>query len=147
MKRFSLPQLVWMAAVAAMVLLHFLLPLYELIPEPYTYCGWALLLGGFMLTSRSRRIVTAGSTLSYMSTPGSLIISGPFRYSRNPIYLGAMIINAGLAIILGSLGPWAVWLLQWLIFDMKVIPPEERMMEQTFGADYIAYRKKVRRWI
>ena len=82
-----------------------------------------------------------------ISTASSLVSGGPFKFTRNPMYLGMLITLAG----------WAVYLANWLallglpLFVLYInrfqIAPEERVMASLFGADYAAYREKVRRWI
>jgi protein-S-isoprenylcysteine O-methyltransferase Ste14 len=80
--------------------------------------------------------------------PTTVILqSGVFRYSRNPIYLAFCIATLGCGLILNSwwgLGvtPVLVYLLQRL-----VIYREEAYLEQKFGADYLAYKRRVRRWL
>ena len=82
-----------------------------------------------------------------ISTASSLVSSGVFRLTRNPMYLGLLIALAG----------WAVYLASWLallglpLFVLYMnrfqIGPEERAMASLFGADYAAYKERVRRWI
>ncbi len=76
-----------------------------------------------------------------------LIISGWYRYTRNPMYLGMMAISVGLAFLLASvttllLLPLLIWLIQ-----TKVIEREEAYLLRRFGEDYAAYMTRVRRWI
>jgi protein-S-isoprenylcysteine O-methyltransferase Ste14 len=77
----------------------------------------------------------------------ALIIEGPYRLSRNPIYLGFAITYLGFAIAMDS---WVVLLLLLpclAVVDRFVIQREERYLAAKFGADYEAYRGKVRRWL
>jgi len=77
----------------------------------------------------------------------SLIINGPFRFTRNPMYIGMVAILLGEAMLFGSLltfiGPIAFYLIISWIF----IPFEEGSLEGTFGQEYLDYKKKVRRWL
>jgi protein-S-isoprenylcysteine O-methyltransferase Ste14 len=73
--------------------------------------------------------------------------SGPFRFTRNPMYLQMVLICIGLSVVLMNwwllaLTPVVMWLLQRL-----AIEPEEAYLERKFGAVYLAYKRKVRRWI
>jgi protein-S-isoprenylcysteine O-methyltransferase Ste14 len=79
--------------------------------------------------------------------PNSLEVSGPFRISRHPMYLGMAAILVGLAVLLGSLITFAVPVLFILVMELLFIPMEDRNLEQAFGAEYQAYKKRVRRWI
>lgn len=86
------------------------------------------------------------TTLHPHGQASALVVSGPFRISRNPIYLGFGLILAGLAACLGSSAPWAV-LAAWVFaIGHLFIQPEEAALTEIFGADYTAYTHKVRRW-
>ena len=77
----------------------------------------------------------------------TLVATGPFRFSRNPMYLGILVIGVGAALVAGT---WLMWLVPVLLFvldNFVIIPYEERSMERTFGDAYRAYRACVRRWI
>ena len=76
-----------------------------------------------------------------------IIQQGPFRISRNPMYLQMVLVCVGFAIMLWNLWilllvPLCAWLLQRL-----VIAPEEAYLERKFGETYLAYKRRVRRWI
>ena len=78
-------------------------------------------------------------------THSSFVTSGPFRISRNPMYLGILVIGVGAALVAGT---WLMWLVPVLLFvldNFVIIPFEERSMEQTFGDTFRAYRGRVRR--
>ncbi len=77
----------------------------------------------------------------------SLVTTGPFRFTRNPMYLGGIIAGIGAALIAGT---WAMWLVPVVVFlldNFVIIPFEERSMERAFGEAYRAYRARVRRWL
>ncbi|MEJ8474000.1 methyltransferase family protein [Roseibium algae] len=77
----------------------------------------------------------------------SLVTSGIYRFSRNPMYLGLMLILLGLALYIGSLT--ALVILPgfiWYMTELQIKPEEERLSE-IFGIDYLDYRARVRRWI
>ncbi|MFM0854367.1 methyltransferase family protein, partial [Escherichia coli] len=72
---------------------------------------------------------------------------GPYRFSRNPIYLGFAITYVGLAVAMDS---WVALLLLLpclAVVDRFVIAREERYLSAKFGAPYDAYRQRVRRWL
>jgi protein-S-isoprenylcysteine O-methyltransferase Ste14 len=90
-----------------------------------------------------------GTTVSPLAPERSaaLVTSGLFRVTRNPMYLGAAFILAGWALYLGAwLGAFAVPVYV-LYLNRFQIGPEERALSALFGADYAAYRARVRRWI
>jgi protein-S-isoprenylcysteine O-methyltransferase Ste14 len=76
-----------------------------------------------------------------------LAISGPYRFTRNPMYVSLTIIYVGIAVFMQSL--WSVLLLPCvlLLIQRKVISREEAYLERRFGADYARYRSRVRRWL
>jgi protein-S-isoprenylcysteine O-methyltransferase Ste14 len=76
-----------------------------------------------------------------------IVERGPFRITRNPMYLQMVLVCAGVAVLLDNLWililtPVCAWLLQTL-----AIVPEEQYLERKFGDTYLAYKKKVRRWL
>jgi len=77
----------------------------------------------------------------------ALIAKGPYRYSRNPLYISMTLILVGLWILLGSLSPVVVVpLFVWWI-STRFIANEERHLEAQFGRTYLEYKTKVRRWL
>jgi len=77
----------------------------------------------------------------------ALVTSGPYRFSRNPIYLAMVVAFAGLACAIDSLWLLALLPLLVLALDRGVIAREEPYLARRFGEVYAAYRRKVRRWI
>ena len=80
-------------------------------------------------------------------TPSSLVTAGPYRFTRNPMYLGLTLIYIGVA---GTrLEVWPLIVLPFLLayIHFIVIPVEERRLAETFGDQYRQYRAGVRRWI
>ena len=72
---------------------------------------------------------------------------GPFQMSRNPIYLGGFILLLGFAITLGSMITFAFPIALFLILNKVYIPKEEHVLENSFADQYLAYKKRVRRWV
>lgn len=77
----------------------------------------------------------------------TLVTDGPYRFSRNPMYLGMALAYAALAITFGVL--WGVGLLPLvvLVIDRAVIRREETYLEQKYGDEYRRYKQMVRRWL
>lgn len=89
----------------------------------------------------------AGTEVDPYRPTSAIVSSGPYRYSRNPIYVGLVLVYAGLAALFG--GPWC-WLLLPVaiaVLHFGVIRREEAYLERRFGDDYRAYRGRVRRWL
>lgn len=77
----------------------------------------------------------------------ALVIQGPYKFTRNPMYLGMVLILIGVGFVLGSLLPFAVIPLFILIIQTRFIVGEERFMETLFGEEYLNYKNSVRRWL
>lgn len=103
--------------------------------------GLLLVLWSFaMFACRQTTILPGGR-------PSRLLLSGPFRRTRNPVYIGMLASYAGLALMLDV--PWALALAPaplWIL-RRRIIPWEEAVLEDRFGAEYHAYRQAVPRWL
>ncbi len=80
-------------------------------------------------------------------TPGYLVIRGPYRYTRNPMYFGGAAILLGWTIGYGSLAVLAAFLLFVAATNLAIVPWEERSLERAFGDRYRQYREDVPCWI
>jgi protein-S-isoprenylcysteine O-methyltransferase Ste14 len=131
--------------------LHFFIP----IPLPVgslllalRIAGIILVVGGVLIAFSSLGIFrTAHTTTVPFETPSALITSGPYRYSRNPMYGGLTLIYVGEAIT--QLQIWPLLVLPFLLFyiDRVVIPVEEGRLREAFGESYELYCAGVRRWL
>ncbi len=134
------------------VVLNFLFPVDITIPFPYNLCGLLVSILGFML------IVWANYSLLFIGkiglkarepfhVPHTLVLEGPYRFSRNPIYLSVIIIIVGFAILLGSLTLYIISFVLFIIFRTWFVRWEEEKLETAFGEEFIEYKKRVRRWL
>ena len=80
-------------------------------------------------------------------SPPHLVIAGPYRISRNPMYVSGLFVWFGWVVFYGSPAVFVALVLLWFIFAFRVIPYEERQLEALFGDEYLEYKKSVRRWI
>jgi len=94
-----------------------------------------------------RTIEKAGTPIRTDRPVPRLVTDGPFRYTRNPGYLGLTMLYAGIAVLRNAL--WAILLLLLVLYviQRQVIGREERYLERTFGEEYLAYKAQVRRWL
>lgn len=99
-------------------------------------CGWAVLV-----------LVKAGNDPRPDKPDAALVEAGPFRFSRNPIYLGFLLIAAGLALGWGTLWGWVGVAVLHGLLDRLVIAREEHYLAARFGRSYEAYKDRVRRWM
>lgn len=117
--------------------------------KPYTLAAVVLLIGGLGLAFWAKRLFKQHQTTAFtFDAPGTLVTEGPFRLSRNPMYLGLALALFGVAILLG-LAPssMALALLFVIILDCWYISYEERAMHARFGESYTLYCAQVRRWL
>jgi len=98
--------------------------------------GWAML-----------RFQRARTSVVPTRPASALVTSGPYRITRNPMYVGMAALYAGLALWFGVI--WALALLPpvLIVVDRLVIAREERYLEARFGEEYREYRRRVRRWL
>ncbi|HVZ45634.1 MAG TPA: isoprenylcysteine carboxylmethyltransferase family protein [Ramlibacter sp.] len=82
-----------------------------------------------------------------IAPPRNLVVTGLYRYVRNPIYVAVVAIILGQAVLMGDGRLIVYGALLWLFFHVFVVAYEEPTLEQTFGAEYEAFRAAVPRWI
>ena len=92
-------------------------------------------------------LVKAGNDPRPDKPDTALIEAGPFRFSRNPIYLGFLVAVAGFALRWGDLWGWAAVIVSHILLDRLVVAKEEAYLATRFGAAYETYRSRVRRWL
>lgn len=143
---------VWAALVAAVmfVVARWLgnLDLIGRFGDVAPWIGVALLVLGPLLTGWAAwQFSGAGTPIEPGRTPTALVTGGPYRFSRNPIYLGMAIALAG----------WALWLRQPVtllgplafvaIVDRRFVQPEQAVLAEEFGDEFTTWRSRVRRWV
>jgi len=130
------------------ILLSFAFPAPAVLYAPYTYLGTIIIGFGLAMALWGRALFLKGkTTLSPYEMPTALVTGGPFRISRNPMYLGMAAILLGAAALLGTLIAFAAPVLFAMIIGALFIPNEEQKLERIFGEKYREYKKKVRRWL
>jgi protein-S-isoprenylcysteine O-methyltransferase Ste14 len=143
-----LPPRLVLILLAAMVALHLLLPGAALLVLPYNLAGAVVAAAGFAITLSGARVFSrVGTNIRTFNEPGVLVTDGLFRWSRNPMYLGFVLLLLGTAMLLGTATPFLAVALFAVVADRWYIPFEERAMKAKFGADYAAYMHRTRRWI
>jgi protein-S-isoprenylcysteine O-methyltransferase Ste14 len=80
-------------------------------------------------------------------SPPHLVVAGPYKYSRNPMYVVGLFAWLGWTVFYGSPAVLVGLVLLWSVFTFRVIPYEERQLEALFGDEYLEYKSSVRRWI
>jgi protein-S-isoprenylcysteine O-methyltransferase Ste14 len=142
------PPLVYLASIVAGLALEFFWPLRLVPPRLSLPLGAAAIVAAvalFIVAARSFR--AAGTPVPGNLPTTTIVRTGPYRFSRNPIYLAFSLLQLGIALWVNS-----VWLLLTLIpavllMSLVVIPREEAYLEARFPAEYLPYKKSVRRWL
>lgn len=103
--------------------------------------------GFWLLVSARRAFVRAKTTVMTFDRPNRLVTGGPFAFSRNPMYLGFLLVLIGAAILAGYAVGFIAPLIFFVLAQAWYIPFEERAASAAFGGDYDAYRAATRRWL
>jgi protein-S-isoprenylcysteine O-methyltransferase Ste14 len=143
------PPLLYIAVLALGILLDVAYPVYFL-PSAVAWTTGALFLAAGIALGPFwgiRTMQRANTTVRPDRPATTLLTEGPFRYSRNPLYLALTLMYAGIAIIANS--PWALLLLVPVVLFMSlfVIRREEAHLQRVFAGEYESYRARVRRWL
>ncbi len=131
-----------------MVLLNLFIPVITLISYPWNAIGLVPMTLGIALNLiAGKTFIKNGHTIKAFEPPQKLITTGVYRYSRNPMYLGMVLILIGVAILLGSLSPFIIAPMLAITIDRIFIIAEENMLDEKFGDQWKQYKTDVRRWI
>lgn len=113
-----------------------------------TWAGWLLVGIGLALFAWTLATFWRHrTTVNPYKAASALCTGGPFRFSRNPIYVGDWFILAGVSLLLQTLWPLLFAPLIWALLRYGVIRHEEAHLEAKFGDAYRTYRARVRRWL
>jgi len=145
-----LPPLIYAGLFLAGYAVHRFLPLrlWGDPPAALRLVGWGLILAGVLLAASAVMLFRrAGTTPNPTRPTTALVLHGPYRFTRNPMYVGLGLCYLGTALLVNSI--WPLILLPGLIALVQrwVIAPEEAYLERKFGAEYRSYRTQVRRWL
>ena len=144
----ALPPLILGTAIAAGLILNYIWPAKFLPRALAVPLGIPIVLGALAIAVLAVREMRAAHTpLDVRKAPARIVSSGIFQKSRNPIYLGMVLLCAGIAFLADSLWLLALVPLLAAVLQKGVIEPEEAYLERHFGEDYPRYKAKVRRWI
>jgi len=100
-----------------------------------------------LFASSIRQFRMAGTPVPGNQPTTAIVRGGPYRFSRNPIYLAFFVLHLGLAIWVNSLWLVATLVATVAIIAVFVVPREERYLTERFGTEYLEYKASVRRWL
>jgi len=142
------PPFIYLGAIVLGLLLHLAWPA-RLVSRAMggPLAGTALLIAVALFFWAVRTLRSAGTPVPGNLPTTTIVRTGPYRYSRNPIYLAFSLLQLGIALWVNSL-----WLVVTLVpavalMSFVVIPREERYLQSRFPSDYLPYKASVRRWL
>ena len=134
--------LMWLAS-RGIAPLEASLPLRAIAGIPFGIVGLSFVLAGFL---SFRQAKTTINPIKPMAT-SALVTTGLYRYTRNPMYLGLLLMLLGWAAYLANPVAFLFLPLFMLYINRFQITPEERALSSMFGAAFAAYKARVRRWL
>jgi protein-S-isoprenylcysteine O-methyltransferase Ste14 len=145
------PPAIYLAALAAGFALQYVWPI-PLVPSRLglaaRIAGASLLVAGFALALWAIGIFQAAKTSPHpMRSTTALAFGGPYRFTRNPMYLSLAVMSVGASLVGNALWPLLFLPLALAVIRRAVIDKEERYLEGKFGDEYLAFKARVRRWL
>ncbi|MBI4490561.1 MAG: isoprenylcysteine carboxylmethyltransferase family protein [Deltaproteobacteria bacterium] len=141
------PPKIAMALLATAFALHWLSPIWETLKFSFPLAGvgigslgFAIMMWGWWLFRQHKVAICPTAHTD------KLIFDGPYRFTRNPMYLGMVAMLLGVAIFVGTLPFFLGVVIYFVILNRVFVPFEEQKLESTFGSEYLEYRRQIRRW-
>ncbi len=148
--RFPWPPVIYLSAIMIAAVLGIFYPLPWIGPplsDLLFAIGWLLIAGFVFIDLQAMRTLhRAGTAILPTRGADTLVTSGPFSFSRNPIYLGNSMLTAGIGLVAGNAWFFASLIVACFLTQKLAIEPEEKHLGLRFGKKYRDYQKRVRRW-
>lgn len=146
--KYPLPPALLLMEIILLVVVHFLSRRFRLISFPANLAGLIpLAAGGYLNLAADRLLKRHRTTVKPFQDSAALVTTGVYSRTRNPMYLGFVLISLGIALLLGSAGPFLIVpVFAWLL-NRLYIRVEEAMMREKFGQEWVAYQRRVRKWL
>ena len=123
-------------------------PLWGDPPASVRVIGWCLVGVWVLLTASAVALFrNAGTTPNPTKATTALVLRGPYRLTRNPMYVGFAALYLGVTLLVNSLWPLLLFPVVIALVQTRVIAREEAYLEAKFGDEYRAYKQQVRRWL
>ena len=149
MRKILVPPVVLALCLAGMIAVNY----YGLVESvwlsgPATFAGYPLILLGIFVAAWSVYLFRRHETnIIPYKDPEHIVITGPFRFSRHPMYLGMLLVLVGAAMLYGTVLSLVFPLAYFIVANWWYIPFEEGKMADVFGEAFTAYKARVRRWL
>ena len=147
-KKKPLPPTYFLSSIFLIILIHFTWPGKIIIAFPWILLGLIpAMIGAILNLIADRAFKIEQTTVKPFEESATLITTGVFKISRNPMYLGMALILLGIAIFLGSITPYIIVVLFIILMHNIFINIEEKMLAKKFGDLWIQYKKETRSWL
>jgi protein-S-isoprenylcysteine O-methyltransferase Ste14 len=142
------PPLIYLGAIVLGLVIHSMWPVHLVTRSLATPLGAILTVAAVAIFLSAVRTFRAAGTPVPGNQPTTTIVrTGPYRFSRNPIYLAFSLFQLGLALLVNSLAVLIMLVPAVAVISLVVIPREERYLEARFPSQYLPYKASVRRWL
>jgi protein-S-isoprenylcysteine O-methyltransferase Ste14 len=143
-----IPPVLFAICLGLMFLLRWVCPIAIFLHPPLTYLGFVLLAAGVTLPIvGARQFKKAGTTHKPFHEAKKLVTTGLYRHTRNPMYLGLVLLLTGSWLLMAALSALIPVLFFIVIADRWYIRGEEKMLARKFGPQFQEYKSKTRRWL
>lgn len=142
------PPFIYLGGLAVGIILHWLAPM-PFLPENFALpLGVTLIIISIILVVMAFRVLAHAKTNIDVRKPTtSIVATGLYRFTRNPIYLSMALFVLGIAVLLNTLWIPIMLVPVLLVIQFGVIAREESYLTKKFGDEYLRYKLKVRRWV
>jgi protein-S-isoprenylcysteine O-methyltransferase Ste14 len=143
------PPVLFVGTLLVGLMLHWVKPVHLLHRQNLArVLGLVILLLSWLLVRAAEKAMKRAGTNIRPDQPSLAVVTdGPFRFSRNPMYLASIGLYLSVALLLNALWPLVLLPIMIAVLDWGVVRREERYLEAKFGASYREYRMRVRRWL
>ena len=143
----AFPPLLYLVTLGIGLLIHSFFPYQPFPPVPSRIAGALLVIAGAALgTWGNVTMRRAGTNVDPRQPSLAIVSAGPFRFTRNPLYLSLIALYLGITLLLDAAAPLAILPALLLITHFGIIRREERYLEGKFGMAYLDYKRRVRRY-
>ena len=143
------PAAIQLSSVLAGLMLHSLWPAEIPLAAKLAWIAVPMFMGGAtaIIALSFREFAKAKTSVRSDRGAHALIRTGPFQYSRNPLYVAVILLIVGIGVWVNSLWILVMLIPLFLVMSRAVIAREESYLEHKFGQEYLEYRASVRRWL